>query len=135
MSIIDILQSIGIVVVIVGGIITGIVTARRAGKDRDKLDVDTGNVAINSTADALAISRDAAKQVKEMREELSASNRKHEIEIEGLKMEIEELRFEAQEKDAVIESLKDWAERLVLQVKSLDGTPVKMKPVRVVVRQ
>ena len=109
--------------------------SKRNKKDLVKTDVDTGQVAIDSTADALTISRDAAQQVKEMREELRISNKNHEREMENLRMEIDELKFEAMEKDAMIEALKDWAERLVRQVRSYDRIPVEFKTPAPVMRK
>lgn len=106
--------------------------------DNDKTITETGQLALDNTADALSISREAAAQVKQMREELTISCKKYEKQIEGLRMDVEELQFELEEKDAEIESLKDWAERLVNQVKTYAPTnvePVKMKSPRRVSRK
>lgn len=105
--------------------------------ENEKTIIEGSQLSLDNTADALAISKEAASQVKQMREELVATCRKHEREIEGLRMSIEELQFELEEKDAEIESLKDWAERLVNQVKTYapnNVEPVKMKPPRKVTR-
>jgi len=106
--------------------------------DNDKTITETGQMALDNTADALSISKEAAAQVKEMREELTVNCKKYEREIEGLGMEVDELRFELEETKAENESLKDWAERLVNQVKTYapkNVEPVKMKPPRKVVRR
>jgi len=38
---------------------------------------------------------------------------------------VEKLEGEIEERDSVIEDLRDWIERLIKQVKRLGGTPVK----------
>jgi chromosome segregation ATPase len=106
--------------------------------DNDKIVTETGQLALDNTADALSISKEAAAQVKEMREELTANCKKYEREIEGLRMDVEELQFELDEAKAENESLRDWADRLVNQVKTYapaNVEPVKMKTPRKVVRK
>jgi len=113
--------------------------------DKQKLKVETektilegGQLALDNTADALSISKEAAAQVAEMRKELTANCRKYEREIEGLRLDVEELQFELDEAKAENESLRDWADRLVSQVKTYapaNVEPVKMKIPRKVVRK
>jgi chromosome segregation ATPase len=106
--------------------------------ENEKTILEGGQLALDNTADALSISKEAAQQVKDMRVELTAACKKYEREIEGLKMDVEELQFELDEAKAENESLKDWADRLVNQVKTyapINVEPVKMKPPRKVVRK
>lgn len=106
--------------------------------ENDKTVIEGGQLALDNTADALSIAKEASTQVQIMQKELAASCKKYEREIENLRIDVEELQFEAEEKDAMIESLKDWAERLVNQVKAYAPSgvePVKMKPPRKVTRK
>lgn len=104
-------------VMLVGSIIGWILQGKKSKKELRNSDLSAGQMAIDTTADALAISKAAAAQVKEVREELRKSCAHYEREIEALRMEIDELRYENEEKDAMIEALKKWAEKLVSQVK------------------
>ena len=104
-------------VMLVGSIIGWILQGKKSKKELRNSDLSAGQMAIDTTADALAISEAAAAQVKEVREELRKSCAHYEREIEALRMEIDELRYENEEKDAMIEALKRWAEKLVSQVK------------------
>lgn len=73
----------------------------------------------DTTATAVARAFDFEKQILEQDKKISAfDSRLAEVECENMK------------KDAIIEALQDWAERLVHQVQSLGHEPVKMKAVR-----
>ena len=115
-------------VMLVGSIIGWILQGKKGKKELRNSDLSAGQTAIDATADALAISKDAALQVKEVRDELRESCARYEREIEDLRIEIEELRYENAEKDAMIDALTKWAEKLVHQVISYEGTPVCFVP-------
>lgn len=106
---------------------------RKVNGENEETVAKTGKLALDSTAHALSISKEAIRQVNDVRIELTSVCAKYEKEIAELKVDIEKLQFEAEEKEAVIESLKDWAERLVNQVKTYAPAgvePVKMKTPR-----
>lgn len=121
------LSDIGTIVSILLAAGAFILTIREKNANVKKTGVDTGQVAIDNTADALALSRDAAKQVKEVREEMTAMGVDYKAQIVILQTRVSQLESELEERDAKLEALQDWAERLVHQVKSLGGTPVEMK--------
>jgi DNA repair ATPase RecN len=133
LSVTDIVAIVGVLVMLWKTFLS----KQKSKVENEKTIIEGGQLALDNTADALSISKEAAAQVKQMREELTVSCRKYEREIEGLRMEVDELRFELDETRAENESLKDWAERLVNQVKTYAPTnvePVKMKPPRQVKR-
>ena len=129
MNLTDILQSISLAVIIIGGIIGFIVNARKAKGERNKTDVETGSEAIDATGNALKIANDAASQVVEVRKQMHDMKIKYDREIDGLRMEIDELKYEATCANAEKEHIKNWADELVKQIIiDYKGTPKKMKP-------
>lgn len=123
------LQSIGIAVTIVGGIVTLVLTTRKAKRDKVGDTVDTGKTAIETTNDALAISREAMNQVKLLRDELAQSKRDCESNIQSLQGTVDKLQQEATERQNLLEAVQDWAEQLVHQVQSLGAEPVPFRPI------
>lgn len=82
-------------------------------------------------AEAAKLSEEAAK-LSASRAAISLSELeeyKHEtnLEIQALRTEINDLKAELRERDERLEDLRDWAERLVHQVMSLGGEPVKIR--------
>lgn len=102
--------------------------------ERKKLNADSAK----SFAEAAKISEEAAalsaKRALVACNDLEAYKTMVKAEMEELKKEIEELNERDKKKDEIIEGLQlqlddvqDWAERLVHQVKSLGGDPVKIR--------
>ena len=126
-----------LIVAIVGviGSITGIILAlKRQPKEIRQIDGDIGAEGIDSIADALKIARDAAAQVTEMQDKLKKTDKTHKAEMDGLRIDVNELKYELDKATAEIDVLKDWSQRLVYQVQSLGADPVKPKQARKVVR-
>ena len=129
MNLTDILQSISLGVIIIGGVIGFIVNARKAKGERNKTTVETGSEAIDATGNALKIANDAAAQVIVIQKQMHDMRVKYDHEIEGLKMEIDEWKYETACERAEKEHVKQWADELVHQiVYEFRGTPKKMKP-------
>lgn len=82
-------------------------------------------------AEASKLSEEAAKmsatRAETSRVELEAYRTGVESKIKELEGKIRSLEIGMAERDLVIEDLQDWAERLVYQVKSLGGEPVKIR--------
>jgi hypothetical protein len=65
-----------------------------------------------------------------IRTEMESNQRKSQTEMTAMRTELAAVRLENQqmrEKLTELEDVKEWAERLVHQVQSLGGEPVKMK--------
>lgn len=141
MTLTDILQSIALLITMVGGIIGFISTAKKSRKELTKSDTDIGQISIDNTVDALALVREATKQVKEAKDELNSSCEKYEKEILVLRNEMRQMKaeYEAQIKilqeeakirEERLETVEDWASRLVHQVQSLGADPVLIKTIK-----
>lgn len=82
-------------------------------------------------AEAAKLSEEAARLSATRAEtsaiEFSAYKVKTESRIDELEDKVLVLESEIRERDVVISDLQDWAERLVYQVKSFGGTPVKIR--------
>ncbi len=102
--------------------------------ERKKMNADSAK----SFAEAAKISEEAAalsaKRALIASDDLETYKTQVKLDIDELKCEIEKLKLENKAKDEIIEGLQvqlddvqDWAERLVYQVKSLGGDPVKIR--------
>jgi len=129
------LETIMTLITIVGAAVTVYFAIKSKPKELRHMDGDIGADGIDSIGDALKIARDAAAQVAEISNALNDEKKKNRYELDGLRMEVNELKFELEQATAEIETLRDWAERLVHQVQSLGAEPVKVKPVRKVKRE
>jgi N-acetylglucosamine kinase-like BadF-type ATPase len=129
------LETIMTIITIIGAAVTVYFAIRSKPREIRKLDGEVGAEGIESIGDALRIAREAALQVADMSNALNEEKKKNRYELDGLRMEVNELKFELDKATAEIEVLRDWAERLVHQVQSLGAEPVKMKQPRKVSRE
>ena len=93
--------------------------------------VTRGTSAIKATEDALKVAHEASREVQEMKNQMKLM----EVQIEFLEKQlrnankqIETVTAQLEEEIKEKESIKEWAERLVHQVRSLGGDPVPFKP-------
>lgn len=95
--------------------------------EKNKMDADAASVITMTTREmVLQLRQEMADRDKDHAAEIAAMQQKMDIVIaenQSLREENEMLR----EKMERFEDVQDWAERLVLQVKSLRGDPVKIK--------
>ena len=129
----DISLIVGLVGIIstVTMIIVGLI---KLPNEKRKIDAD----AAKSFAEAAKLSEEAAafsaKRAASSADEFEEYKQKAEEDIHLLKIEIESLKANVKERDEKLEFLmcqlddvQDWAERLVHQVISLGGDPVKIR--------
>lgn len=111
--------------------------ARKIEAEASKTEAEAYKTELDIKADIIRLFEDSAEKAVERAfkleekialqdEKLEAQNSKIDILVER----IEELECDNLNKDAMIESLTDWAERLVNQIKTVapDVEPVKMNP-------
>jgi SMC interacting uncharacterized protein involved in chromosome segregation len=102
--------------------------------ERKKMNADSAK----SFAEAAKISEEAAalsaKRALAASDDLESYKIQVKVDIDELKCEVEKLKKENKLKDEMIvdlqlqlDDVQDWAERLVFQVKSLGGDPVKIR--------
>ena len=93
---------------------------RKAPKEITQLDAN----AAKSYADA---AESSARRAEQACRELDEYKEKTEGELKLLHDEIAIIKQEREELKLLVDDLQDWAERLVHQVKSLGGDPVKIR--------
>lgn len=103
MTLIDIIQSIGVVVALVASIVGAIKIVTTFKDEKKKSAMSVGGEVIDDNKTALEVSQLAIKQVLDLKTEMAQ-----------MEKEIAELR--------------DWATRLINQVIELGGVPEKLHP-------
>lgn len=138
------IKDIGLVVSMIIGLGGLYYTWRQAKKSELKTELEGGDIVVGSMGEAIKIARDAATEVKEVRAEMRLMQRNHEEELCNLRnahtqemekvlVKLEEVSYQLQVSICEKEGIKDWAERLVSQLNSVDRSiiPVTMNPVKV----
>ena len=147
-SISQLIKDLGLIVSMIIGLGGLYYTWKQAKKTATKTDLEGADIVVGSMGEAIKIAKDAATEVKEVRAEMRLMQKNHEDEIRMLKeshalelgtiMEkLEEVSYKLEVTLCEKEGLKDWAERLVSQLCSVDGTlvPVPMKQLELPVRK
>lgn len=148
MDISQLIKDIGLVSSIIIGLGGLYYTWRQARKSELKTELESGDIVVGSMGEAIKIARDAATEVKEVRAEMRLMQRNYEEELCNLRnahtkemekvlTKLEEVSYQLQVSICEKEGIKDWAERLVSQLNSVDRSiiPVTMKPVKLPVRK
>jgi len=142
------IKDIGLIVSMIIGLGGLYYTWRQTKKSELKTELEGGDIVVGSMGEAIKIARDAATEVKEVRAEmrLMQRNREEELckirtahtqEMEQILVKLEEVSYQLQVAICEKEGIKDWAERLVSQLNSVDRSiiPVTMKPLKIPPRE
>ena len=137
------IKDIGLIVSMIIGLGGLYYTWRQARKTELKTELEGGDIVVGSMGEAIKIARDAATEVKEVRAEMRLMQRNHEEELCNLRkahtqemekvlVKLEEVSYQLQVSICEKEGRKDWAERLVSQLNSVNRSiiPVTMKPLK-----
>jgi len=144
MDVSQLIKDIGLIVSMVIGLGGLYYTWRQARKTALKTELEGGDIVVGSMGEAIKIAKDAATEVKEIRAEMRLMQRNHEEELCNLRamhasemdkvlVKLEEVSYQLQVSICEKEGIKDWAERLVSQLNSVDRSiiPVAMKPLKI----
>lgn len=128
----QLITDVGLIVTMVIGLSGLYWTWRNSKRALVKTDIETGQQAILSMNEALSLAKEASAQVSSVRKEMREMQVNYDLEIESLKKDNEEYKYQIQLRDLQIEGLKDWSERLINQLHSIDqkAIPVTMKPIK-----
>lgn len=148
MDVSQLIKDIGLIVSMVIGLGGLYYTWRQARKTALKTELEGGDIVVGSMGEAIKIAKDAATEVKEIRAEMRLMQRNHEEELCNLRamhasemdkvlVKLEEVSYQLQVSICEKEGIKDWAERLVSQLNSVDRSiiPVAMKPLKIPPRE
>jgi len=148
MDVSQLIKDIGLIVSMVIGLGGLYYTWRQARKTALKTELEGGDIVVGSMGEAIKIAKDAATEVKEIRAEMRLMQRNHEEELCNLRamhasemdkvlVKLEEVSYQLQVSICEKEGIKDWAERLVSQLNSVDRSiiPVAMKPLKIPARK
>lgn len=148
MDVSQLIKDIGLIVSMVIGLGGLYYTWRQARKTALKTELEGGDIVVGSMGEAIKIAKDAATEVKEIRAEMRLMQRNHEEELCNLRnahakemekvlLKLEEVSYQLQVSICEKEGIKDWAERLVSQLNSVDRSiiPVAMKPLKIPPRE
>ena len=110
-----------------GSIVALVVALKKQPYENKKLDAD----AAKGFAEAAKLSEEAA-QMSASRAAVSANEflaykSQTQKQLTDLQCEVGKLKAEIRERDERLEDLQDWCERLVHQVQSYGGVPVKIR--------
>lgn len=144
MDVSQLIKDIGLIVSMIIGLGSLYYTWRQARKSELKTELEGGDIVVGSMGEAIKIARDAATEVKEVRAEMRLMQRNHEEELCNIRtahtqemqqilVKLEEVSYQLQVATCEKEGIKDWAERLVSQLNSVDRSiiPVTMKPLKI----
>lgn len=148
MDVSQLIKDIGLIVSMVIGLGGLYYTWRQARKTALKTELEGGDIVVGSMGEAIKIAKDAATEVKEIRAEMRLMQRNHEEELCNLRnahtkemekvlLKLEEVSYQLKVSICEREGIKDWAERLVSQLNSVDRSiiPVTMKPLKIPPRE
>ena len=79
------------------------------------------------SADVTCAEADAAESYASATKTYAAEVVRLRNEMKDLRAELDETKKQVKEQDREIQDLRDWAERLVYQIKSLGAVPVEMR--------
>lgn len=143
MEISQILKDVGLIVSMIIGLGGLFYTWTQAKKTALKTELESGDIVVGSMGEAIKIAKEAALEVKEVRNEMRLMQKLHDEEIQNIKMahsielknimsKLDEVSYQLEVAICEKEGIKDWAERLVSQLNSLDRSlvPVSMKPLK-----
>jgi hypothetical protein len=105
-------------------IIKGFFESRNLQKTGGNIDSSTIANLQKALNEAVDLNRTIPEQMASFEIKLTQQETEHKLEISRIK---EAHALEMEELNAMYADVKDWAERLVLQVKSLGGIPVQIR--------
>ena len=115
------------IIVAIGALIGNVIMWRKLPHETKEIDARAESQDADTASKYQAIADKAAERALRLEERMEAKVLKLECRVDELESEVAKLTEEINWQRTENSNLRDWAERLVHQVQSLGGEPVKLR--------